>query len=123
MTTIYNNVPSNLTSKDFKILAYDTYYTKPLELDSGVYDSMKGFFTARGFDEHAAESTTIIIITQAKKDGYNPMQILDTLRGISNVEISALVSEILNYNRLKTSFLGYAKAFTPNTEITRNIIA
>lgn len=112
-----------MAAKDFKILAYDNYYTKPLELDSGTYESMKGFFTARGFDELAADATAVTILRQAKKDNYSPMQILDTLKGLDNVEISALVAEILNYNRLKTSFLGYARAFNPNFEIQRNIIA
>ena len=54
---------------------------------------------------------------------YNRMQILDTLKGLNNVELSALVSEILNYNRFKSSSLGYARGFTPNPEIQRNIIA
>jgi hypothetical protein len=60
---------------------------------------------------------------QAKKDGYNPMQILDTLTGVDSVEISALVAEILNYNRVKTSFLGYSKEFTPHDEVQRNVLA
>jgi hypothetical protein len=60
---------------------------------------------------------------QSKIDGYNPMKILDTLRGLDSVEISALVSEIINYNRFKTSFLGYALAFNPNQQVVRNIQA
>ena len=51
------------------------------------------------------------------------MQILDTLKGFDNVEISALVSEILNYNRFKTSFLGYTQSFVINDEVLRNIQA
>jgi hypothetical protein len=51
------------------------------------------------------------------------MQILDTLKGLDSVEISALVAEILNYNRFKTSYLGYALAFTPRIEVSRNIVA
>ena len=83
---------------------------------------MKSFFTSRGFETSAAESVVIVIIKQAKKDGYNPMEILDTLKGLTNVEISALVSEIVNNNRLKTSFLGYGLAFEPNFEVARNIL-
>lgn len=103
--------------------AYDALYTKPLELEAGQFDAMKGFFSSRGFDNSAAESTAVIIINQAKKDNYNPMKILDTLQGLDNLEISALVAEILNYNRFKSSFLGYARQFNPSSEITRNIKA
>jgi hypothetical protein len=87
----------------------------------GPYAKQKGLAPAPAFLE--MESLLKIIKKQAKKDGYNPMQILDTLKGIDNVEISALVSEILNYNRVKTSFLGYARGFEPHYEVQRNVLA
>jgi hypothetical protein len=59
---------------------------------------------------------------QAKKDGYNPLKILDTLKGLNDLELSALVSEILNYNRFKTSSLGTARPFFANDIVSRNII-
>ena len=48
-------------------------------------------------------------------------QILDTLKGLDNVQLSGLVSEILNYNRFKSSSLGYADKPQPHPEIQRNI--
>jgi len=124
MSTIYNNIPKTKIpdSSNSTIQAFDTYYSAPLELHADTFNAMRGFFTSRGFDDSAAESITVIIMKQAKKDGYKPMQILDTLRGLDNLEISALVSEILNYNRFKSSFLGYALAFTPHDEVLRNVL-
>jgi hypothetical protein len=98
------------------------YYSKPLEFSSNVLSAMKGYFVSRGFGEASAESIAITIITQSKQDGYNPMLILDTLRGLNNVELSGVVSEILNYNRFKTSSLGYANIPKPNIEVNRWII-
>ena len=122
----YNNLPAETktkTSSDLTIQAFDAYYSTPLEISVNVLNAMSGFFQSKGFEEVAAENVAIVIIKQAKKDGYNPMQILDTLKGFDNVEISALVSEILNYNRFKTSFLGYTQSFIINDEILRNIQA
>jgi len=120
----YNNIPSTklTNSSDATVKAFDTYYSAPLELNAGVLAAMIGFFTSRGFSEDAAESTAVVIMKQAKKDGYNPMKILDTLKGLDSVEISALVSEIINFNRFKTSFLGYALAFNPHEEVSRNVL-
>ena len=70
----------------------------------------------------AAQSVAMIILSQAKKDNLNPFDILDTLRGLSSVQISALVGEILNYNRFKTSSLGITLTPTPADEIQRNIL-
>jgi hypothetical protein len=123
MTNLYSNLPPTKSLSDATVRAFDNFYTQPLELNAGVLDAMKGFFTNKGFETVAAESISVVIMKQAKKDGYNPMEILDTLKGLDSVEISALVSEILNYNRVKTSFLGYAREFSPNQEVKRNILA
>jgi hypothetical protein len=123
MKNLYSNLPATKSTADATVQAFDNYYAQPLELSASVLAAMTGFFTSRKFDLVAAESVAVIIMKQAKKDGYNPMQILDTLRGLESVEISALVSEILNYNRVKTSFLGYARGFTPHFEVQRNVVA
>ena len=121
MTDLYSNLPAG--SNGEMVNAYDAYLNKPLELEANVLNAMKGFFSSRGFESVSAESISVIIIKQAKLDGYNPMTILDTLKGLDNVEISALVSEILNYNRFKSSFLGYARQFNTAEEVKRNILA
>lgn len=122
MPNSYSNIPTT-TSANQTVQAFDRYYSTPVEINATVLAAMKGYFVNRGFGEVAAESIAVTIITQAKQDSYNPMQILDTLKGLTDVDLSALVSEILNYNRLSTSSLGYAQPFKPNPEISRNIIA
>ena len=117
-----NSKFSNVPLTDTSVITFDTLYSPPLEIETGTLTAIKGFFTSRGFDDISAESVSIIIIKQSKLDGYNPMQIMDTLKGLDNTEISALVAEIINYNRLNTSFLGYAKAFVPNQEVLRNVV-
>ncbi len=121
MSNIYSNLPPTNTSNEM-IKAFDAYTNQPLELEVSTLNAMKGFFGQRGFDNDSAQTISVIIIKQAKKDNYNPMTILDTLKGLDNVEISALVSEILNYNRFKSSFLGYSRAANVPEEVRRNII-
>lgn len=121
MSDLYSNLPPSKSSAMVQI--FDAYTNKPLELEASILTAMKGFFTSRGFEDQSAESISVIIIKQAKNDGYNPMVILDTLKGLDNVEISALVSEILNFNRFKSSFLGYARQFNTADEVKRNILA
>jgi hypothetical protein len=119
---MFSNLPLAPSAKSSTVQSFDTYYSSPVEIDSTVLSAMKGYFTNRGFDESSAESISIIIIKQSKQDGYNPMQILDTLKGLNDVEISGLVAELLNYNRVKTSSLGYAQTFQTNAEVARNIL-
>lgn len=126
MTTYYNNLPQPQEISDDSqstIKVFDTYAQAPLNIDATTYDAMTGFFTTRGFGEEAARSMAYIIIKQAKLDGFNPFKLIETMKGLSDIQISDLITEILNYNRFKTSSLGTASPFTPVEEVARNIIA
>jgi len=125
MASVYNNIPSEkqASSTDKTIKFFDEFYQVPIEINSTALTAMTGFFESKGFEKGSAESVAIIIVTQAKRDNLNAFQILDTLGGLDNVELSALVGEILNYNRFKTSSLGITTASRPADEIQRNILA
>jgi hypothetical protein len=105
------------------LAAFQGYQNLPVGIDATILSAVVGFFTSKGFDQTAAESIGETLVYQAKIDGYNVMQILDTLKGLSNVEISGIVAEILNFNRYKTSTLGYATKTMTHPEIERNLIA
>lgn len=124
-TKIFNNIPQegSSSSSDATLQVFDEYYNAPIDINNNELIAMKGFFEKRGFAEDSAETISIIILKQARKDGYNALQIMDTLSGFDSVEISSLVGEILNYNRLNTSILGVTQFLSPSDEITRNILA
>jgi hypothetical protein len=122
MANSYNNLPltpaSNATVK-----AFDNFYIKQFELDPGTFNMMRGFFESRKFDKSAAETIAVTIMKQAKQDGYNPVAVLDQLKGLQGVELNSLVSEILNFNRFKTSLIGHSSEFKPFGPVSRNILA
>jgi hypothetical protein len=124
--TYYNNIPTPppvVDSASATLQVFDAYAVAPLNVESSTYDAMTGFFTSRGFGDDAAKSNSYVIIKQAILDGLNPFKLIETMKGLDNVEISALITEILNYNRYKTSSLGTASPFEPIESVKRNIIA
>lgn len=121
----YNNIPQPSQVQDSSqetLKVFDAYTTAPLNVDSATFDAMTGFFASRGFGEDSARSMSYVIIKQALIDNYKPFQLIETLKGLDDVQISALITEILNYNRFKTSSLGTASPFSPTEEIARNIV-
>jgi hypothetical protein len=123
---IYSNLPIRQTTQDSADATkkyFNQYFNAPVEIDNNFTVSIKSFFEKRGFSASSAESIALVILTQAKKDNFNPQQIIDSLSGLSNVEISGIVAEILNYNRFKTSSLGIYIAPSAADEIQRNILA
>jgi hypothetical protein len=125
--SLYNNIPQSdiqrKTSSDGTTKFFDSFYQIPIEINNTTLIAIIGFFETRGYGSVAAESVAIIITVQAKKDKLNPFEILDTLKGFTDVQISSIVGEILNYNRFKTSSLGVDYAVTPTQEPRRNILA
>jgi hypothetical protein len=110
MTTIVSNLPLSTTNTDSASNTkqfFNTYYQSPVTLSADQIDAVVGFFTSRGFDQTAAVSTASVLLTQAKVENVNVFKILDTLKTLSDVQLSSVVREILNYNRLRISILGY----------------
>ena len=110
------------TSEGEVVEFFDKFLTKPLEFPSNDVDAIVGFFTKRGFEETAAISTATSLLNQARLDNVKVFKLVDTLKGLNDVQISALVAQILNADRSKTSKIGY-KAETPTErQEARNIM-
>jgi hypothetical protein len=103
-------------------LFFDTYGKTPLEFAASDVDSSIAFFTSKGFDEDAALVVATVLLKQAKIDGTPVFKILDTLKSLDGLELSQVVGEVLNNNRVPTSALGFrTDDVKPNQ--TRNISA
>ena len=119
-----SNLPIQATRKnsDKEVQQYfDQYFTKPLEFTSNEVDAVIGFFKKRGFEESAAVSVGSTLLQQAKLDNVKVFKLLDTLNGLDEVQLSAIVAEIINYNRPKTSTVGYRRADSFDKTESRNI--
>jgi hypothetical protein len=104
-------------------LFFDNYGNQPLEFSANEVAASIAFFEARGFARDAAEITAQVLLKQAKLDAIPVFKILDTLKILDGVQISALVAEILNNNRSSTSTLGYRTLTVDKQNQTRNILA
>lgn len=103
-------------------LYFDRYGEAPLEFSSVDVSLTHSFFAGKGFDDDAASVVSMTLLRQAKIDGTPIAKILDTLKGFENIQLSQLVGEILNNNRVSTSLLGF-KTTPVKTTIVRNISA
>jgi hypothetical protein len=104
-------------------LFFDQYGKEPLQFSANDVEAAIGFFQSRGFDRDAAEITSMVILKQANLDGLPVFKLLDTLGNLDNLEISALVGEILNNNRPSSSTLGFRSVGVTKDPQVRNIAA
>ena len=100
---------------------FDNYYKAKLEFPANEVDAVIAFFDKRGFEKAAAASVSTILMQQAKIDKVPVFKLLDTLKGLNDVQLSTLTTEILNYNRSKTSTLGFRLDSEKNIIEARNV--
>lgn len=121
MTSSLPNDPIvNGSDKEVKQF-FDRYYTKQLTYPSNEVDAVISFFTKRGFDDSSAIAVSGVLLQQAKIDNIKIFKLLDTLKGLDEVQLSAIVAEVINYNRNKTSTVGYRLTDTVDKLERRNI--
>ena len=104
-------------------LFFDEYGQSPLEFLANDVEAAIGFFIANGFDRDAAEITAAVVLRQAKFENMPVFELIDQLKVMDGVKLSALVAEILNNNRPSSSALGYKAANSDDQFKTRNIAA
>jgi len=101
---------------------FNNYFNEPITFPAEEIDAVVGYFRGRGFDTLASNSTAIVLLQQAKLDNVNVFKLLDTLKGLTELQLSAVVAEVLNYNRQKTSTLGFKQQDNSELLEKRNVI-
>ena len=122
MSTINLPAATKTDSAASTKLFFDTYGQRPLEFGANEVSASIGFFTSKGFEEEAATTTAMTILRQAKVDGVQVFEILDTLKELNGTQLSAVVAQILNKYRPNTSSLGFRALNVIKINQTRNIL-
>jgi hypothetical protein len=115
------NISKNTNNKTTQY--FDTYYTTPINLSDNDLNSVVSFFERRGFEKTAAIAVANVLLQQAKLENIKIYKLIDTLKSYdSGNKLSSVVAEILNYNRKRTSVIGYKTTRQKKTLESRNII-
>lgn len=112
------NNDSSIDVKEF----FDKFYVHKVSFPSNQIDAAVGFFLKNGFDLESARSTSIVLLNQARADNVNVFELIDTLKTLTDVELSQVVAQVLNAYREKISLLGYRISPLVDEYESRNIL-
>lgn len=101
---------------------FDKFFVNEVTFPANEVDAVVGFFVKNGFDVESSRNTAIVLLNQAKVDNVKVFKLIDTLKVLSDVQLSQVVAQILNTYREKTSLLGYRIAPLVNQFESRNIL-
>lgn len=116
-----NNLPTIDAIEDTKAF-FDKFFQHEVTFPANEIDASVGFFLKRGFDQDSARSTAIVLLNQARLDNVPVFQLLDSLKTLTDVQLSQIVAQVLNAYREKVSLLGYRIASLADTYESRNIL-
>ena len=105
-STSFSDNPKKVTQELTKKF-FDNYYNREITYNASEVDAVIGYFLKRGFDKIAAVNTASVLLQQADIDQITVFKLIDTLKGVNDVQLSNIVAQILNINRSKVSTLGY----------------
>ena len=109
-------------SKELTKKFFDNYYNREISYNAADVDAVIGYFLKRGFDKVSAINTAAIFLQQAQIDQVPVYVLLDTLKGLKEIELTDVVSQILNLYRKKTSTLGYKTSAETSLFDERNVV-
>jgi len=118
-----NNLPSKFITDSAKAtqLFFARYGQQGNEFKTDDVSAAIGFFQGNGFETDVAISAALEILKSSKQDNRSVFLLLDTLTKFNGVQLSVIVSKILNQNRLSISTLGFRSDVGIAESIIRNI--
>ena len=121
--TSYNLPSQTATDTSIEVKQFfDKFFVHQVSFPSNQIEGVVGFFLKNGFDPESARSTSIVLLNQARADGVNVFELIDTLKTLTDVQLSQVVAQVLNAYREKVSLLGYRIAPLVDTYESRNIL-
>lgn len=118
------NLPIKSTSDSARAtkLFFEKYGSQQVNFNANDVYNILGFFQYKGFQDDAAILTGLAVLAKAKQENTDVYTIIESLKTVDGVQLSILVSRILNQDRPATSSLGYKTPILAPSLITRNIL-
>ena len=118
MSTI--NVTRN--NAESTITIFDNFFKKQIKINAAEYDQINAYFRSQLSEDTIANDFTAVIFEIAQGYNQSPLELLDSIKGQSGVELSATLAYYLNGLRSKATLLGVTAIQQPNVYAARNIL-
>jgi len=131
VTTTYPQTPYPTNLKKITINAIDppdadkffnNYFDIPIEVSSNIDSAVIAHFETIAEDKEAAKALASAVIYTAKKQGIDPMVVLDEFKKVLPGNLNNYTALFLNYERKGSSLLGVRTQPVQNKYITRAIL-
>lgn len=110
-------------SIDQTVRIFDTFYSSNLVVNAADYDVVYSFFKGTCETEQIAANFTAIVFRIAQEGNYNPVEIVQALKGAPNkLKLNEILCFYLNTFKEKVSLYGVGITPRPNEAVQRNVV-
>lgn len=118
MTTVNYANPN----QDKTVRIFDEFYKFEVTVDANLYDVVLSYFKTIFDDETAAKNFSLNVFRISENTGTPVMEILESVRGQSQIELSSTFAYYLNNLRSNSTLLGVSVVTTPSFYAARNVV-
>lgn len=109
-------------AQDKTVRIFDNFYKFEVTVDASLYDVVLSYFKSVFDDETAAKNFTLNLFRISENTGTPVMEILENVRGQSQIELSSTFAYYLNNLRSNSTLLGISVVTTPSFYAARNVV-
>ena len=110
------------TSLDQTIRIFDSFYAFDLKVNAPDFDIIYGYFRSVCATQNIAGNFTAVFFRIAQETGIPALELLNAIKGTTNLQMNQVISYYLNSFKSKTSLYGIAVTPPPNQFVARNIV-
>jgi hypothetical protein len=107
---------------DRTVQIFDDFYKFQISVDANLYDVVLSYFKSVFDDETAAKNFALNLFRISENTGTPVMEILESVRGQSQIELSSTFAYFLNNLRSNSTLLGVSAVATPAFYAARNVV-
>jgi N-acetylglucosamine kinase-like BadF-type ATPase len=110
-------------SADQTIRIFDSFYSTNLVINASAYDMVHSYFVETCESQQIADNFTAIVFRIAQEGNYNPIDILELLKGTnSTMKMNSVLCFYLNTFKEKVTLYGVSNTPKPNESVQRNVV-
>lgn len=122
MSKFVNTSPINLDPKNNTQEFFNNFFDQDVVISPAQDQTITAFFERRTGNKKAAEILAGALILSASTRGLEPLEVLQKIKSLDDIDVDAYVAFVYNLARVNTSLVGIVNRPPVSKYITRTIL-
>jgi hypothetical protein len=110
------------TKLDQTVRIFDEFYRYEANVPADQYDIVLSWFRRQMNDDRVAGNFAVSLFQVAENTGINALTLLDSMKGLTGLDLTLNMAYYLNEIRSRATLLGVNNPVVPNFYAARNVL-